>query len=89
MSINLSGLLSGLDKALSAVQDMAGIAKELGIVGPVATIAATAATIGRNILDRADEGLIVLKSDDRAKIEAALTDIQAANDRLSEAIRDS
>lgn len=88
-SLNVSGIIDGLQSALKAVQDIAPIAQKFGVVAPIATIAISAASIAQNILARVEEGKELLTSHDEAKIKAILADIQACNDRLNDAIKDS
>lgn len=87
--LDVGAIAKGLDTVLDAVQKLGPLAGIAGMIAPVSTIVISAIQIGNNLLKRFEEGKEVLASNDKAKIEAILADLQAVNDRLNKAIEDS
>jgi len=87
--IDVSAMVSGLDKIVSAAQSIEPIAKALQFSSPVSSIIFSAIHIAENLLKRGKEGAIVMKSYETDKVQAILADLQAVNDRLNKDIEDS
>ena len=85
---NVAGIIDGAQKVLGAVEDLAPIAKQLGgpEVANVATIAIAATAVLQNVLQRVEDGAVVMTTQDRAKVDAMLEELQRANDLLNEAV---
>lgn len=86
-----SELLDFMDKVTDAVKKFAPVASDLGlpIVEKVANIADTAVEVAQNILERAEDAEIVLKSEDKDDIEARIARLREANNDLAAFIRNS
>ena len=86
---NVGSIISGVEKALEIVKDLAPIAKTFGIVPNVATIAITAMDIITSTIRRASEAKEALSTQDKDKLENMLEQLQAANDKLNAVIENS
>jgi hypothetical protein len=83
---NIAGLLTGMETALKAVNEMMPVAQKFGvpaIVANVSTIAIAAIGIGHNVLERAQGVKDALSEQDETKLRGMLSDLQAVNDRLA------
>lgn len=88
--MDIGKLTGALQSGLALVKELAPLAALGGPgVAGVASIAATLAEIGENILDKANDGAIVATSDDKARVQALLAQIQAENDALAARVADS
>lgn len=79
-------VISGAEKVLDAVNDMSAIAKQLGSVANVATLAIAVTAIIENVLARAKELKVAMTTKDEAKLRAMLDELKNANDRLAGSI---
>jgi hypothetical protein len=76
-------IVNGAQKVLDAVNDMSGIAKQLGSVANVATLAIAVTAIIENVLARAKDLKVAMTTQDEAKLRAMLDELKSANDRLA------
>lgn len=84
-NLNVTGIVTGLDKLLTAVREMAPVAEAIGgaAVANVATLVIAGAAIAQNVLERAEGMKEALSSQDEAKLRAMLAELQEANDKLA------
>lgn len=85
--MDINQLSGALRNGLAVVQALAPLA---ALGGPTAagaaSIAATLADIGQNLLDKVEDGSIVATSDDAATVKGLLAEIRAENDQLAQRI---
>lgn len=84
-------ILEFMDKVTDVVKSAAPLATMFGIpfVEKIAGWADTAVDVGKNVLERAEEGKIVLESHDVDDINARIAKLSAENDKLAEIIANS
>lgn len=84
-------IISGVEKVLETVTELTPLVGPLGggAVAGVATLALAGIHILDNLLMRVGTAKDALNSTDEAKVRAVLADLQAANDKLAGAIKDS
>lgn len=84
--MNITGILTGLENTLKAVNEMMPVAEKLGIpavVANVSTIAIAGIAVVQNVLERAQGVKDALSEQDETKLRAMISDLQAVNDRLA------
>lgn len=83
--INIAAVMEGANHALTAVNTLAPLAGALGgsNVANIATIALGASGVIANVLERAKETQIALTTQEEAKLQAMLGELQAVNDKLA------
>lgn len=87
--LNIAETLKGLQGALDAVKKLAPAASVLGVpaaVVAVAEIASAAVTVATNVVDRIEDGKVVVSNTDAAAVRSILADLQAENDKLAAVI---
>lgn len=85
--MDINQLSGALRSGLAAVQALAPLAALGGpIPAAAASIAATLADIGQNLLDKVEDGSIVATSADAARVKGLLAEIRAENDQLAQRI---
>lgn len=86
--IDIAAVATGLDKVLHVVNDLMPVAEALGgpMFGSMATLVSAATQIGENALERVQAGAAVAASRDEVLIRHSISDLQAINDKLNDAI---
>lgn len=86
--IDIAGIITGANAALTAVNTLAPLAGALGgsNVANVATIAIAATGVISNVLERAKETQIALTTQEEGKLRAMLGELQGVNDKLAGAV---
>jgi hypothetical protein len=86
--IDLAAVANSLHKIIHIVDDLMPIAQVIGgpAVLPIANIISAAGEIGDNALKALEGGQAVSSSRDEALIRAALADLEARNDKLTELV---
>lgn len=90
--MDFTKLFQALESGLKTVTAMAEAGEALGLPSQIADAAKIAGTLleaGANVKKLIDDGKIVASGGDTARIDAILTDLQSANDRLAAKIADS
>lgn len=80
-----------LDKVTDVIKSASPLATMMGIpfIEKIAGWADTAVEVGQNAIQRAEEGLLVLNSDDVADINAKIAALHAINNDLAKYIEES
>lgn len=80
-----------MDKVTDVVKSASPLATMMGIpfVETIAKWADTAVEVGQNAITRAEEGKVVLTSQDKETIETKIAALHALNDELAEYIANS
>lgn len=84
--INIAGIISGVENALKAVNELMPVAEKLGLpaaIANVSTIAIAAIAVAHNVIDRASELKEGLATEDETKLRGLISELQAVNDRLA------
>lgn len=91
IDFNKTDILAFLDKATDVIKSAAPLATMLGVpfVEKIAGWADTAVEVAQNALQRAEEGKVVLNSDDIADINARIEALHSVNNELAEYIANS
>jgi hypothetical protein len=86
--VDISSIIDGLQKVLDGAEKMLPIAQKIGgpLVANVATTAIAGVAIAQNILARVEDGKAALSEKDETKLRDMLSKLQAANDKLAEAV---
>ncbi len=81
----MKGFLDGLKTTLNVVTALTPIAKAIGgpAVSNLADLAASAASVGRNVLTRVEEGAAVLSEPDAKEAKKIIDALAAVNDGLA------
>lgn len=80
--MNVREILEFLDKVTDAASEVSG-GLPIPILDSVVKIADTAVEIAENILDRVEDGRLVLGEADQEKLDAAIARLSAINDELN------
>lgn len=82
----IKGLLNGVLSNVGALTDIAGM---FGIGGKLGELVGTAIDIGKNVMERVEDGTVVAKSEDKEELKALIAKLEAANAGLDQYIRNS
>ena len=84
--MDFTKLFQALENGLKTVATLAEAGEALGLPSQIADAAKIGSTLleaGENVKKLIDDGKIVASGGDKARIDAILTDIQSANDKLA------
>jgi hypothetical protein len=84
--INFAGIISGVESALKAVNELMPIAEAMGapaMIANISTIAIAAIATAHNTLDRATELKEGISSNDEKRLRELIAQLQGVNDKLA------
>lgn len=86
-----SAVIQFIDRVNDAVKAASPIATMMGLefFNKITSWVDVATDVGQNAIARAEEGELVLSSNDKAEINRKLANIQAVNDQIAENIANS
>lgn len=87
--MNLSGISGMLNAIASTASSLSPIANTLGISEKITDLIATGLDIGRNVLNRVEDGSIVASSESKEELADVIARLEAENQKLDDYIRNS